>query len=29
VPMMDAVERALFSLGVPMGDFHAERFNLV
>jgi predicted ferric reductase len=28
-PMMDAVERALVSLGVPVGDFHSERFDLV
>lgn len=28
-PMMDAVEKALNQLGVPMGDFHSERFNLV
>jgi predicted ferric reductase len=28
-PMMDAVERALHRLGVPVGDFHSERFNLV
>jgi predicted ferric reductase len=27
--MMDAVERALRSLGVPIGDIHAEKFNLV
>lgn len=28
-PMMDAVEKALIQLGIPMGDFHSERFNLV
>ena len=28
-PMMDAVERSLHRLGVPLGDFHSERFNLV
>lgn len=28
-PMMDAVEKALVRLGVPMGDFHSERFDLV
>ncbi len=28
-PMMDAVERSLHRLGVPIGDFHSERFNLV
>ncbi|HSD18503.1 MAG TPA: ferric reductase-like transmembrane domain-containing protein [Anaeromyxobacter sp.] len=28
-PMMDAVERALARLGVPLGDVHAERFDLV
>jgi len=28
-PMMDAVERSLHRLGVPVGDFHSERFNLV
>jgi predicted ferric reductase len=28
-PMMDAVERALVRLGVPLGDIHAERFDLV
>lgn len=28
-PMMDAVEKALTRLGVPMGDFHSERFSLV
>ena len=28
-PMMDAVESALASLGVPVGDFHSERFDLV
>jgi predicted ferric reductase len=27
--MMDAVETALNQLGVPLGDFHSERFNLV
>jgi 3-phenylpropionate/trans-cinnamate dioxygenase ferredoxin reductase subunit len=28
-PMMDAVEKALVQLNIPMGDFHSERFNLV
>jgi ferredoxin-NADP reductase len=28
-PMMDAVEKALIQLGVPMGDFHSERFDMV
>lgn len=28
-PMMNAVEKALVQLGVPMGDFHSERFDLV
>lgn len=28
-PMMNAVEKALVKLGVPMGDFHSERFDLV
>ena len=28
-PMMDTVERSLHRLGVPLGDFHSERFNLV
>lgn len=28
-PMMDAVEKALIQVGVPIGDFHSERFNLV
>lgn len=28
-PMMDATERLLHELGVPLGDFHSERFNLV
>lgn len=28
-PMMNAVENALSALGVPFGDFHSERFNLV
>ena len=27
--MMDAVERALVHLGVPVGDVHSERFDLV
>jgi predicted ferric reductase len=27
--MMDAVERALVRLGVPLGDLHSERFDLV
>jgi len=28
-PMMAAVEQALLKLGVPLGDIHSERFNLV
>lgn len=28
-PMMNAVEKALVSLRVPLGDIHSERFNLV
>jgi len=28
-PMINAVENALFQLGVPFGDFHSERFDLV
>jgi predicted ferric reductase len=28
-PMINAVEKALVNLGVPFGDFHSERFNLV
>lgn len=28
-PMMNAVETALVRIGVPFGDFHSERFNLV
>lgn len=28
-PMMNAVERALLSLGVDVGDIHTERFDLV
>lgn len=28
-PMMDAVEKTLVQLEIPMGDFHSERFNLV
>jgi predicted ferric reductase len=28
-PMMDAVEKALVLLEIPMGDFHSERFNMV
>jgi predicted ferric reductase len=28
-PMMNAVEAALVKIGVPLGDFHSERFNLV
>jgi NAD(P)H-flavin reductase len=27
--MMDAVERALAHLGVPLADVHGERFDLV
>ena len=28
-PMMNAVEKSLIQLGVPLGDFHSERFDLV
>ncbi len=28
-PMMNAVEKALIQIGVPLGDFHSERFGLV
>ncbi len=28
-PMMDAVERGLGQLGIPVGDYHSERFDLV
>jgi predicted ferric reductase len=28
-PMMDIVEKLLPQVGVPLGDFHSERFNLV
>ena len=28
-PMMNAVEKALIKLGVSLGDFHSERFDLV
>jgi predicted ferric reductase len=28
-PMINAVEKALTQLGVPFGDFHSERFDLV
>lgn len=28
-PMMNAVEKALTQLDIPMGDFHSERFDLV
>lgn len=28
-PMMNAVEKALVQIGVPLGDFHSERFDLV
>jgi 3-phenylpropionate/trans-cinnamate dioxygenase ferredoxin reductase subunit len=28
-PMMNAVEKALIQIGVPLGDFHSERFDLV
>lgn len=28
-PMMNAVEKALTQIGIPMGDFHSERFDLV
>jgi len=27
--MMDAVEKALVEIKVPMGDFHSERFDMV
>jgi predicted ferric reductase len=29
VPMMNAVEHALIELGIPAGDYHSERFDLV
>ena len=29
LPMLNAVENALSALGVPFGDFHSERFDLV
>ena len=29
LPMTNAVEKALADLGVPFGDFHSERFDLV
>lgn len=29
LPMMNAVETALSKIGVPVGDFHSERFDLV
>lgn len=28
-PMMNAAESSLIKIGVPLGDFHSERFNLV
>jgi predicted ferric reductase len=28
-PMMAVAEQALLALGVPLGDIHSERFNLV
>ncbi len=28
-PMMDAVEKALVEIKVPLGDFHSERFDMV
>ena len=28
-PMMNAVEKTLVQIGVPLGDFHSERFDLV
>jgi predicted ferric reductase len=28
-PMMNAVEKTLIEIGVPLGDFHSERFDLV
>ncbi len=28
-PMMDAVEKALQDLGVPLGKYHSERYNLI
>lgn len=28
-PMMNAVEKILIQIGVPLGDFHSERFDLV
>ncbi len=28
-PMMTAVEQVLVNLGIPFGDYHSERFNLV
>lgn len=28
-PMMDAVEKTLPQIGISLGDFHSERFNLV
>jgi 3-phenylpropionate/trans-cinnamate dioxygenase ferredoxin reductase subunit len=29
VPMMQATEKALKSLGIPLGNIHTEVFNLV
>jgi len=29
VPMMNAVEKALSQIGISLGDFHSERFDLV
>ncbi len=28
-PMMDTVEKALIQIGIPLGDIHSERFDLV
>lgn len=28
-PMMNAVEKTLINIGIPLGDFHSERFDLV
>jgi len=28
-PMMNAVEKTLIEIGIPLGDFHSERFDLV
>ena len=29
LPMLNAVERALADIGIPYGDYHSERFDLV